>query len=155
MTPLHQTIFDFENGNCFATCIASILDLPLNLVPNFCAKGSDTFDVDGVRENWYRRAELWLAERGWSAVMFDWQANSPGLILPNAWAVISGKSPRNAEKHHAVVGRVRSRYFLDSAGPAHQLSYELVHDPHPAGDFIAGAAVDILVLIPGVPKGLA
>lgn len=35
MTPVYQTIFDDKRGNCMQACTASILDLPLESVPNF------------------------------------------------------------------------------------------------------------------------
>lgn len=57
MKPVCQTIFGTGRGNCFAACVASILELPIEEVPNFCA---DT--PEG--ENWYPPFQAWAAARG-------------------------------------------------------------------------------------------
>ena len=35
MTPVNQTIVDADSGDCTRACLASILDLPIEAVPNF------------------------------------------------------------------------------------------------------------------------
>lgn len=39
MTPAHQTDTTFTSGNCFAACIATILDLSLKEVPHLTNLG--------------------------------------------------------------------------------------------------------------------
>lgn len=37
MKPVNQTQFKPPDGDCLSACIASILELPLNKVPNYIA----------------------------------------------------------------------------------------------------------------------
>ena len=111
MKPQHQTTFGNgkngrEPGNCFAACIASILEVPLTEVPNFCAT-----------PEWVKELNLWLFPRGFFYVDFRMAEDCPPEEV-FCWAgyhVISGDGPRGCR--HSVVGR---------AG-------KIVHDPHPSG----------------------
>ena len=49
--PVYQTQFGMPNGNCFAACVASILELKIEDIPNFCAIGD---------ENWLQLASNWM-----------------------------------------------------------------------------------------------
>lgn len=110
MKPVHQTSFD-ELGNCYAACIASILELPIESVPNFCED----------KKGWTFATQAWLRERGLGIVNFRVLPESIaegfefGVISQHAYYIVSGKSPRGYT--HAVVG----------------LGGEIVHDPHPDG----------------------
>lgn len=111
MTPQHQTVFGAGKGNCFATCIACILDLPVEDVPNFCG------DNPGENGEWHRATNRWLAPRGLRYIEFsygDWVADNHGL--PGCHVIVSGPGPRGCD--HATV-------WLDG---------KLTHDPHPSGD---------------------
>src|SRR5260370_22421604 len=57
MKPVTQSLVG-EEGNCFAACVASILEMSLVEVPNFCA----------VDNGWWAAFQAWLAERGLCAV---------------------------------------------------------------------------------------
>ena len=105
----HQTTFGGANapeneiGNCYATCIASILGLPVEFVPNFCAK-----------EDWYSISQKWLGERGLMSICFTFdpfesEAYSHGI------SIASGPAIRGHE--HAVLWK----------------NGKLFHDPHPSG----------------------
>lgn len=67
MKPVHQTNFQRGTGNCFAACLASILEMPLEEVPNFCHEGSD---ADG--STWLERTARWLEERGRGFVFLNY-----------------------------------------------------------------------------------
>ena len=56
MIPVKQTIVDKDHGDCTRACIASLLELELKEVPNFCESGDDA-------EAW-RRTRNFLEERG-------------------------------------------------------------------------------------------
>lgn len=96
MKPIFQDKFgtDADNldpettGNCFQSCVASILDLPINEVPHFvCVPG-----------DWFSAFERWALERGY------WVAMVAGSITPSPWAgyaIANGISVRNT--HHSVV----------------------------------------------------
>lgn len=129
MKPIHQTIFgNGENGtprgNCFAACIASILELSLDEVPNFCARHAD----------WREAANLWLSDRG----LFYVDVNLPGDLRDEhvrfwGYHVISGVSPRNIR--HSVVG----------------FGGSMVFDPHPSGAGLLEGEWEYGFLIPKNP----
>lgn len=107
MKPVHQDKFGVEEGNCFAACIASILELPLADVPNFC--------VD--RKHWLQHCNDWLAKRGLAYIEFKLTGGEVPIWMTDVGHhVISGPSPRG-DFHHCVVG----------------LDGKMVHDPHPSG----------------------
>lgn len=120
--PLHQRHTDIttpEKGDCFATCIAMVLDLPQDDVPNFCSSGV----------NWWWRFQGWLEERGLVSI----EVNLPpppwrnlGALTPGVPVIITGKSPRG-DWLHSVVAMTRG-----------EEGFELLHDPHPEGGFIDG-----------------
>jgi hypothetical protein len=87
MKPVHQTDFDFVNGNCMAACIASILELPIEIMPNYHSDG----------EQWYRDWQVWLAPRNMQLLTFMYGGEQPA-----GYSILSGKSPRH-DGNHAVV----------------------------------------------------
>jgi hypothetical protein len=105
VTPVKQTkLFSPEgihNGNCLAACFASLLDLPLWMVPPW----EDMFG----RGDYWSRIDTWLARMfGLELVVVD---GHPLDELPEFYMAV-GVSARGV--HHAVIY---------SAG-------QLVHDPH-------------------------
>lgn len=113
MTPQHQTVFGDGKGNCFATCIACILDLRVEDVPNFCG---DNPEANG---EWLRATNRWLAQYGLRYIEFtygDWVVDSHGV--PDCHVIVSGPGPRGCD--HATVW----------------LNGKIAHDPHPSGDGI-------------------
>lgn len=105
MTPVKQSKLyqgdGIHNGNCFAACLASLLDLPLWMVPPF----EDMF----ARGEWRQRVDEWLGKvYGLKIVLQEGHFIDD---LPEFY-IASGKSPRGVM--HAVIY---------SHG-------ELAHDPH-------------------------
>lgn len=101
--------FDEPPGDCFATAIASVLELPRERVPNFCA---------GDR-NWWSRLQEWLRPFGFFYLEISLAENDPDakeILKSFGWHIITGQGPRGAK--HSVVGY---------AG-------EIIHDPHPSDD---------------------
>ena len=113
MTPVKQSkLFAkdaIHNGNCYAACIASLLDLPLWMVPPF----EDMFG----RDDWRHRTDEWLAR------FFNLKLiRTPGhdwATLPEFY-IANGLSPR--EVYHSVIYKAGA----------------MVHDPHPSGTGIVG-----------------
>lgn len=105
MIPVDQTKLytdqGIHNGNCFAACLASLLELPLWMVPPF----DDMFG----RDDHAIRVMEWL-ERMFN-MDIEWVEGHPVDILPEFY-IVSGISPRGVR--HAVIY---------SKGV-------LVHDPH-------------------------
>lgn len=111
MRPQHQTKFGAEEGNwgnCFATCVAIILDLHVDDIPNFCT---------GDENTWFRRFQGWLNDRGMAAITW----NTVGAPVPKDVPFIaSGPGPRGVQ--HSIV------MFEGSDGVT------VTFDPHPSGD---------------------
>ena len=106
MRPTDQT-FDGERGNCLCACFASILEIPLDTVPDFGA----LHDSGG---SWTRALQQWLSPMNLGYIVV-----APGALkfrIPECYHVIGGGSPRGCTSGHAVVG---------FAGKA-------VFDPHPS-----------------------
>lgn len=104
MRPVHQRILGPPDGDCFAACVASILELPLERVPNF----------HSLRDlPWLNRWRGWLAPANLGIV---WHSSDSDR--PPGYAIQSVPSPRFAGHGHAIVcwnGRP-------------------VHDPWPGGN---------------------
>lgn len=108
VTPVKQTkLYSKDgghNGNCFAAVLASMLDLPLWMVP--------PFEEGFGRSEWYEdRANEWLS-RVFALKMVKLEGH-PVEVLPKFY-VASGKSARGVS--HAVI----------------YSNGELAHDPHPS-----------------------
>lgn len=126
MKPVDQRFLTHPEGDCFAACLASILELPLGDVPNF--KG----------DYWRVEFNEWLLPRG----LAIYTVNLPEgveIAAPNAkryfmpgYTVLAAQSPR-FDCLHAVVC----------------FNGEIVHDPHPMREQGVGAweEVDLLVTL--------
>ena len=90
MIPITQTRTG-ENGNCVSACLASILELPLQLVPDFAAE-TDSDD------EFFAAVDKWLAGKG--LCYRHWPI---GGLAPVGWHTIEGISPRGGQ--HAVVAQ--------------------------------------------------
>jgi hypothetical protein len=60
MTPQPCISHAEEEGDCWRACIASVLNMPIGDVPNFC----DVVKHDPDHMELYRETRRWLAERG-------------------------------------------------------------------------------------------
>lgn len=134
MRRVMQTMFGARAGDCFAACVASILDLPREAVPHFCAV------PDG--EDWFADFQTWLAARG--LVAFEAALPVPlvpclARMTPGALIIVAGPSPNALPELpclHACVARATD----DGAG------FEIVHDPHPSGLGIEGEVTHVTVI---------
>lgn len=94
MKPVDQTKFvdhvpndDPEAaGNCFQSCVASVLELALDDVPHFAALPAAT---------WWGSFVDWANAAGYDVVAHD--------DAPDGFAICSGRSPRGAFYHAVVV----------------------------------------------------
>jgi hypothetical protein len=110
MKPVDQTLFGVGEGNCFAACVASILELNLDSVPNFCADNADT--------EWYMQFIKWLAPRG--------------------LAPLTQQFPGDPDNFMAWVRKCAPRIPWIAGGPTERgmhccvyVGDQLVHDPNP------------------------
>lgn len=109
MRPVDQTKFGPVEGNCFSACVASILEISIDDVPQFMV---------GV---WLDNLRDWCAARGLRATYWPsrgWaEANGEKFLgVPTGYSIMTGESPRHPGVFHSVVA-------LDGA---------MVHDPNPS-----------------------
>lgn len=105
-------------GDCMRACIASLLELDAEQVPHFCENVEE--------EPWVHKTNEFLASLGFwwievSNINWGWLTRN----IDHKLLMIGGKSPRG-DWGHWVVGRVTRD------------GIEVVHDPHPSGDGLAG-----------------
>lgn len=92
MTPIDQTDFydkaAGKHGNCMQAAVASIMDLPLEAVPNF---------IEGTKSGGeqHRRFLHWFRDSGLYVLML------PGNYVPEVPYLASGPASRGV--HHMVV----------------------------------------------------
>lgn len=113
MKPVLQTILDDGIGNCMAACIASLLELQIEDVPNFVAE-------EKPGDCWLAICNRWLAQRGLCLAM----VGGDGLKwLPDGVPyIVSCESPRSTPskpKRHAVIMANRG------------WATDILHDPYP------------------------
>jgi len=118
VTPVVQTITSVEEGgNCLAACLASVLEIPLDAVPNAAkvwARDPYAQDPDVTAEGW-KLVRDWLARLGLDV----WNLGGPddlGDWRPDGYWLGVFESPRLAPATHIVVCR----------------GSDVVWDPHPA-----------------------
>lgn len=126
-----QTIFATEEnpkqGDCFRACVASILELPIEDVPDFCASPRD----------WEERLHGWLSERGLATVEVNVGAGQ--VVYPvteGTICIVSGTTDRHPTRLHAVVGRVTWDDGKAGGMARPFLAFEFLHDPFPGGKFL-------------------
>jgi hypothetical protein len=132
MKPVFQTRFDV-GGNCYQAALASLLELPLEAVPDPSAAMLRSAE-DG--SDWMAEVTQWLRDRGlghacWPSVQYDAgtghrRAEVPPAranvvvfttgVKPAGWSLLGGRSPRGPYGHSVVC-----------------FDGELAHDPFPAG----------------------
>lgn len=105
--------------NCFQACVATILGLPIDEVPEAC---------DGAKWDWDKFQD-WLAGRGFQAIEITFE--NGGTIYPvrkPVPCIVTGNSPRECVTgRHAVVGEL-----LGLEG------FRLLHDPNPSEMWLDG-----------------
>jgi hypothetical protein len=126
MIPVFQTITG-PLGNCFAACVASMLEKPIEDVAHLFPTPGMEAQPDGVGENvelWCQHMQEGLKRFGLCMVEIPWQRHWPASGLPDGSLHILGcRSGRGIG--HAVIGRV--------AYDGREMSFTLAHDPHPEG----------------------
>lgn len=161
MTPAKQMFTNADEkrpvGDCWRTCIAMLLDLPVEEVPHFVDLH---YDADAVTtDRWpefegievevpaYAAAtQVWLRERGLALHSYD---GPPGNYT--GFAIATGPSPRGDFSHAIIVYTVAMepqdtrgdgilRPIPDEWRPA--------ADPHPSNDYLAGPPTEFAIVQP-------
>ncbi len=126
MRPVDQCVIDPHNGDCFAACVASILDLSLDEVPNFMEQPGD---------HWFTVALAWLNDRGLTVEVKRGKEGCAVVCTPPGYWIGSGKSPRG-DYHHAVVFRGDT----------------MAYDPHPNREGLDGPPLFSYVIVTAEDK---
>lgn len=121
MRPVDQTRFGAGEGDCFAACLASLLELSIEQVPNFCA------DTSGEDTEWFTHVRAWL--RGFRLTAVCMHGPPHPRQLADTFSIVCGSSARGLR--HATI-------WLGSS---------LVHDPHPSRAGLVEVE-DTTVLVP-------
>lgn len=117
MKPVMQTRYGYPDGNCFAACIASILELELDQVPV----------ISSADDDHWTRWQAWLRERG--LMMITWPLHDPeGNLMWTPWGYgLLACTPPGADRGDAPEDRSVGHSVVVYEG-------EVVHDPHPFDD---------------------
>ena len=137
MKPVFQTVLPDESnplkGNCFASCIASLLEMPLESVPHVMEY-----------EDWRERTNDWLAGFGLGSVEVAINTEEACLypIPAGMFVIVTGNTVRHESRLHSVVAKT-----LNGG-----CTWEYLHDPHPSGDFLT-TATHLMWILKLDPKG--
>jgi hypothetical protein len=111
-------------GDCWRCCIASLLHLPAEAVPNFVEEGAG---------RWWTATQRWLGERGLAMVLVDLDGCKHHPLMPSgSFCIGSGPSPRGDHGHCVIVDE----------------GLNVVHDPHPSRAGLAGPVKTLEFLVP-------
>ena len=118
-TKVYQTEMSPGKGNCFSACLATVLGLRIEEVPNFREQTKDSNKYLELVQEWLKDFEIF---------MLVVRANTEELgfypIPDGVMCIAGGKSKRFGHLgiNHACVGTIRNGY-----------NFELLHDPYPGG----------------------
>lgn len=110
---IDQTVLGAK-GNCHSACIAMLLGLSIDDVPNF----NDSADYNGA-------LQAFLRDRGYTMLTFPISATEL-RVFQKGFAIIGGMSPR---------GHLHAVLYKDG---------ELWHDPHPERGGVEVSAMDVV-----------
>lgn len=131
MTPVFQTIVDSVRGDCERACVASILDLPIEEVPNFRDPG---IAWDDLLPHWAQRHGYAIIAPKLDRSPDDYNWAAMGGVV----ALASVPSQKFEGGNHAViVGWVPDEEHPDA------LQVVVLHDPNPDNAPYEGVAEQI------------
>lgn len=107
MIPITQTKVG-DRGNCLSACVASLLEIPIEWVPDFTRELHGPVTPQPIKLN------TWLSTVGLEALYFMTDIMHPDHACPNGYYIMTGWSPRG--RPHVVIG----------------LDKSIAHDPHPS-----------------------
>lgn len=116
MIPVFQTRYGKDFGNCFQAAVASLFELGLDDVPDFC---------NVYNKNYYEYFVRWLNERGLSAVPIKVDSLE-SLNYKDCYLLVSGKGKDGI--NHQVIYK----------------NGEIVHNPNKNGKGIVPDVIDVI-----------
>lgn len=124
MKPIEQTKLKAPDGNCYAACIASIFEVPLDGVPQPTREEGSS--IKAWEEYVARLDRVFYRPRGLYALVINPAEN----WRPLGYSILCAKSPRGDYPHCVVA-----------------LDGEVVWDPHPDRDMGLGEIVDWTIFV--------
>ncbi len=88
MKPVYQTVLAPPDGNCFAACVASILEMSIEDVPNYTA------------DDWYERWQEWFAQLNLTLV--TWPHSGDEGWMPKGYTILGSRPPGCSFGHASV-----------------------------------------------------
>ena len=121
MKPVKQEFFNDTDRGVYSDCqravIASLLEMPISEVPHFMQ------EAEGRYQTYWLLVFSFLKKLGFTAITVN---RDTILGIRNLHYFVTGRSPRDHNKFHVVVG----------------LNGEIVHDPHPDNTGLADPTHD-------------
>ncbi len=138
---IEQTILTAPLGNCYAACIASVLEIPLDRVPSPTEHEGSAFA--GWQEYEARVDAAVLAPRGLQLLSFK-ACEEMGAWTPRGFSLLGAQSPRSDWLHSVVCydGEIVWDPRSDWLHSVVCYDGEIVWDPHPTRDQGTGERVD-------------
>lgn len=112
-----------DNGDCFRTCVASILELPVENVPNVNTSNQNS-------EEFWELNNAWAMSKGFKYVTIYLEKHN-WIIIADILCIAIAQSPRRDDQYHAVVW-----------------CNGIIHDPHPSNAFLAKSPTEFTLLVP-------
>lgn len=128
MIPVMQTELD-RKGNCYSACVASILEIPIESLPNLHQWG----------RNWLIPFSKAVHEHGYNLLIVRPSMITRMPYIEGTYCILTGKSPRG-RCNHAVVA-------LGSCQDDGRFKIRMVHDPHPDNAGVLKPFVDITFFV--------
>lgn len=136
MKEVLQTRFGRPGGNCYQAAMASLMNVSLEEMPDFCNIGDDA-------RGWFSRVSNWCIERGLAAIYINLKT-PPYPTLIEGLCILGVRLKHHAADDtmlHAVVGRAKL--------VGDEWRYNVVHDPHPEKPEIA-EVTDLMFVVKNV-----
>ena len=102
MKPVFQTIYGDGVGNCFPACIASVLEIDLEGIPNFCTV---------YKSRWQGELNKWLHQFGLGSLTVAFQDDF--IPIQKGWCLAAGPCGPEGVMHSVVMKDMK-----------------MVHNPH-------------------------
>jgi hypothetical protein len=119
MEPIKQTTFGSQHGNCWAACIASVLELRLDELPDISPADDNV--------NWWDDWVGWFKTEGIQFFYMDFAGDTPWIMTEGTHVILSGKSPRAKAEGKNFLHCIVARYELSNG----KHYFRFVHDPYP------------------------
>jgi hypothetical protein len=122
-----QLNLQVPGGDCFRACVAMVLKLPNEELPNFY--------WDSPEATWWEDFQSWLAVRNLMAVEYKLLPESVMPFVPGVPCILVGPSLRFPGVEHCVVGVTSTRGF------------HYLHDPHASEKYFDGPPTSFLFFV--------